>query len=60
MAVQEWDKGPERGMRPLSGLERRGTSQLPDCGVINAGTTEMRSAPNLFKRSMNYKSVTFG
>jgi hypothetical protein len=34
MAFLKKDKGPERGGRPLSGLTRRGTSQLSDYGVI--------------------------
>jgi hypothetical protein len=58
MAVRFGDKGPERGMRPLSGLRAAGTSQLPDCGVINAGRPEVLTLRILFKETVYYKSVT--
>jgi hypothetical protein len=58
MAVPMKGQRPGEGDRSLPGLARRGTGQLPDCGVINAGNEEMCGAMRLFKGTENYKSVT--
>ena len=48
---------PGEGGRPLSGLVRRGTGLLPDCGVTIAGNPEMRGGLRLFKGKLDYNSV---
>ncbi|MNL65969.1 hypothetical protein D3C87_1903690 [compost metagenome] len=48
---------PGEGDRPLSGLVRRGTGLLPDCGVTIAGNPEMIGGLRLFKGKLDYNSV---
>ncbi len=48
---------PGEGDRPLSGLVRRGTGLLPDCGVMIAGNPEMMGGLRLFKGRPDYNSV---